>query len=66
VRRTGGATRHSGGHLEALLKVVRAPLQRALGRVAAIAVIRTFLNDFLERDAERQQRACAPEARQGP
>ena len=36
-----------------------------IGRVGAIAVIRTFLNSFLERDVEQQQRACAappPEA----
>ncbi|MGN6452209.1 MAG: DUF1622 domain-containing protein [Steroidobacteraceae bacterium] len=37
-----------------------------LGRLAATAVIRTFLNYFLERDVEHQQRECAPEARQGP
>ena len=38
---------------------------QSIGRVGAIAVIRTFLNYFLERDVEQQQRACAappPEA----
>jgi uncharacterized membrane protein len=39
---------------------------QTIGRVAAIAVIRTFLNYFLERDVEQQQRACAPQARQSP
>jgi uncharacterized membrane protein len=29
---------------------------QAIGRLAAIAVIRTFLNYFLERDVEQQQR----------
>jgi uncharacterized membrane protein len=38
---------------------------QTIGRVAAIAVIRTFLNYFLERDVEQQQHACAPEPRQG-
>jgi uncharacterized membrane protein len=38
---------------------------QTIGRVAAIAVIRTFLNYFLERDVEQQQCACAPEPRQG-
>jgi len=38
---------------------------QTIGRVAAIAVIRTFLNYFLERDVEQQQRAGAPEPRQG-
>jgi uncharacterized membrane protein len=33
---------------------------QTIGRVGAIAVIRTFLNYFLERDVEQQQRACAP------
>ena len=32
---------------------------QTIGRVAAVAVIRTFLNYFLERDVERQQRECA-------
>jgi uncharacterized membrane protein len=32
---------------------------QTIGRVGAIAVIRTFLNYFLERDVEQQQRACA-------
>lgn len=32
---------------------------QTIGRVGAIAVIRTFLNYFLERDVELQQRACA-------
>jgi uncharacterized membrane protein len=40
---------------------------QTIGRVGAIAVIRTFLNYFLERDVEQQQRACAPtEAAQPP
>jgi len=39
---------------------------QTIGRVAAIAVIRTFLNYFLERDVQQQQRECAPDARQGP
>ena len=39
---------------------------QTIGRVAAIAVIRTFLNYFLERDVEQQQRACEPEPRPGP
>jgi uncharacterized membrane protein len=33
---------------------------QAIGRVGAIAVIRTFLNYFLERDVEQQQRECVP------
>ena len=33
---------------------------QTIGRVGAIAVIRTFLNYFLERDVERQQRECVP------
>ena len=35
---------------------------QTIGRVAAVAVIRTFLNYFLERDVERQQqeRAAVP------
>ncbi|HEY4447926.1 MAG TPA: DUF1622 domain-containing protein [Steroidobacteraceae bacterium] len=32
---------------------------QTIGRVAAVAVIRTFLNYFLERDVERQQQQCA-------
>jgi uncharacterized membrane protein len=32
---------------------------QTIGRVGAIAVIRTFLNYFLERDVEQQQRAGA-------
>ena len=32
---------------------------QAIGRVGAIAVIRTFLNYFLERDLGQQQRDCA-------
>jgi len=32
---------------------------QTIGRVGAIAVIRTFLNYFLERDVEQQQRECA-------
>ncbi len=31
---------------------------QTIGRVGAIAVIRTFLNYFLERDVEQQQRDC--------
>jgi uncharacterized membrane protein len=38
---------------------------QTIGRVGAIAVIRTFLNYFLERDVEQQQRECAPTA-EGP
>jgi uncharacterized membrane protein len=34
---------------------------QTIGRVGAIALIRTFLNYFLERDVEKQQRACAAE-----
>jgi uncharacterized membrane protein len=33
---------------------------QTIGRVGAIAVIRTFLNYYLERDVEQQQRECAP------
>ena len=33
---------------------------QTIGRVGAIAVIRTFLTYFLERDVEQQQRECAP------
>jgi len=33
---------------------------QTIGRVGAIAVIRTFLNYFLERDVEQQRRECAP------
>ena len=32
---------------------------QTIGRVAAIAVVRTFLNYFLERDVEKEQRECA-------
>jgi uncharacterized membrane protein len=40
---------------------------QTIGRVGAIAVIRTFLNYFLERDVERQQRECAlPPSAQPP
>ena len=40
---------------------------QTIGRVGAIAVIRTFLNYFLERDVEQQQRECAlPESAQPP
>jgi uncharacterized membrane protein len=39
---------------------------QTIGRVGAIAVIRTFLNYFLERDVEQQQRACAPAESPGP
>src|SRR5215472_16364940 len=35
---------------------------QTIGRVGAIAVIRTFLNYFLERDVEQQQRECATAA----
>ncbi|MBV8342697.1 MAG: DUF1622 domain-containing protein [Gammaproteobacteria bacterium] len=38
---------------------------QTIGRVGAVAVIRTFLNYFLERDVEQQQRACAAEPRDG-
>ena len=33
---------------------------QTVARLGAIAVIRTFLNYFLERDVEEQQRECAP------
>ena len=33
---------------------------QTIGRVAAVALIRTFLNYFLERDVEQQQRECVP------
>jgi len=33
---------------------------QTIGRVGAIAVIRTFLNYFLERDVAQQQRECEP------
>jgi hypothetical protein len=39
---------------------------QTIGRVAAVAVIRTFLNYFLERDVERQQQECAAVAPQLP
>jgi uncharacterized membrane protein len=40
---------------------------QTIGRVGAIAVIRTFLNYFLERDVEQQQRQCAlPQSAQPP
>ena len=32
---------------------------QTIGRVGAVAVIRTFLNYFLERDVRQQQRECA-------
>ena len=32
---------------------------QTIGRVGAVAVIRTFLNYFLERDLAQQQRECA-------
>ena len=37
---------------------------QTIGRVGAIAVIRTFLNYFLERDVEQQQRACGVDSGQ--
>src|SRR5215469_8882377 len=39
---------------------------QTIGRVGAIAVIRTFLNYFLERDVEQQQRECALAADRPP
>jgi uncharacterized membrane protein len=39
---------------------------QTIGRVGAIAVIRTFLNYFLERDVELQQRACEMESQSQP
>jgi uncharacterized membrane protein len=37
---------------------------QTIGRLGAIAVIRTFLNYFLERDVDQEQRKCeAPPAR---
>jgi uncharacterized membrane protein len=40
---------------------------QTIGRVGAVAVIRTFLNYFLERDVEQQQRECeSPEPAQPP
>jgi uncharacterized membrane protein len=40
---------------------------QTIGRVGAIALIRTFLNYFLERDVEQQQRECATvEPRRAP
>jgi uncharacterized membrane protein len=36
---------------------------QTIGRVGAIAVIRTFLNYFLERDVEQQQRECGSGSR---
>jgi uncharacterized membrane protein len=40
---------------------------QTIGRVGAVAVIRTFLNYFLERDVRQQQRECAAlEPRQAP
>jgi uncharacterized membrane protein len=40
---------------------------QTIGRVGAVAVIRTFLNYFLERDVEQQQRVCVtPAPRQPP
>ena len=39
---------------------------QTIGRVGAIAVVRTFLNYFLERDVEQQQRACELESQPEP
>ena len=39
---------------------------QTIGRVGAIAVIRTFLNYFLERDVEQQRRQCATPASPEP
>ena len=40
---------------------------QTIGRVGAVAVIRTFLNYFLERDVRQQQPECAAvEPRQAP
>jgi uncharacterized membrane protein len=39
---------------------------QTIGRVGAIAVIRTFLNYFLERDVDQQQRACRVEEPRPP
>ena len=36
---------------------------QTIGRLGAIAVIRTFLNYFLERDVEQQQRECGSGSR---
>ena len=37
---------------------------QSIGRVGAVAVIRTFLSYFLERDVEQQQHAWAPQPRE--
>jgi uncharacterized membrane protein len=39
---------------------------QTIGRVGAIAIIRTFLNYFLERDVEKQRRECATPASPEP
>jgi uncharacterized membrane protein len=39
---------------------------QTIGRVGAVAVIRTFLNYFLERDVDQQQRACRVEEPRPP
>jgi uncharacterized membrane protein len=38
---------------------------QAIGRLGATALIRTFLNYFLERDVEQQQRVCDAETPPG-
>jgi uncharacterized membrane protein len=43
-----------------VVRTVIAPSWEELGRVGAIAVIRTFLNYFLERDQERYGEAVRP------
>ena len=50
-----------------IIESARAPSWDDIGRLAAIAVIRTFLNYFLERDIEvaRKQRAGATESAPG-
>jgi uncharacterized membrane protein len=49
-----------------IVETAIAPTWDEIGRLAAIAIIRTFLNFFLDRDVEeireRQQPAVAPEA----
>jgi uncharacterized membrane protein len=39
---------------------------QTIGRLGAIAVIRTFLNYFLERDVEEEQRKCESAAPRAP
>lgn len=45
-----------------IVRSVIAPTWSDIGKLGAIAVIRTFLNYFLERDIEGAERMCTPKS----